>query len=109
MMIAVPVFLSFAARKTVTVGFVTLVIHFAFFVGASEGARTRSGPIVPSSPGTAPGQTGITGGSSAPRSGQTRRSPTKTQMVSRPKPLSALVGLRGEGGVRGVPVCTVFV
>ena len=31
----------------VIVGFVTLVIHFASLVGASEGARTLSGPIVP--------------------------------------------------------------
>ena len=43
MRIAAPVFLSSAGRKAVTVGLVTLVIHFAFFVGASEGARTALG------------------------------------------------------------------
>ena len=41
------VFFPFAGRNTVIVGFVTFVIHFASFVGASDGARTLSGPIVP--------------------------------------------------------------
>src|SRR6185295_6751008 len=48
--IATPVFFSATARKTVIVGSFTFVIHFASLVGASEGARTRSGPIVPKSP-----------------------------------------------------------
>src|SRR5258706_5956447 len=78
MSIAAPVFLSLAGRKMVIVGFVTPVIHLAFFVGASEGARTRSGPIVPKSPGTVPGQTGSTSRASAPLTMPTERSPTNT-------------------------------
>ena len=58
MTIAVPVCLSFGGWKMVIVGFVTPVIHFASFVGDSSGARTRSGPIFPKSPGTAPGRAG---------------------------------------------------
>jgi hypothetical protein len=86
---AVPVSRSRAGRKTVTVGLVTLVIHLASFVGASDGARTRSGLMPPSSSGTAPGQSGSTGGSPALVAGKARRSQT-----SRLNKAAERVGLR---------------
>ena len=40
-------FLAASGRNTEIVGRVTFVIHFASFVGASDAARTRSGPTCP--------------------------------------------------------------
>src|SRR5688572_17162572 len=54
------------------VGVLTFVIHFASLVGASCGARTRSGPIVPKSPTVAPGQIGKINSASAPLLGAER-------------------------------------
>lgn len=62
----------------------TFVIHFAVFVGASEGSRTRSGGNVPTSPGTAPGQIGSTSGFSSAMDGETaqiKRSRTATDVI----------------------------
>src|SRR5688500_2630062 len=83
-MTAVRVFLSLGGRKTVIVGAFTFVIHFAALVGASEGSRPRSGPIVPKSPGTVPGQIARTCRSSAASTSILKRKADNKQSRQQP-------------------------